>query len=108
MTAINLGGNATGQIDLKPLELLKNLEILTIDDMKLTEVDLSPLENCSKLKFLKLNDNEMESLEITPLFNCKQLTEFEIDRIELTTTLDREIDGWAKGVRKHKKRFRKS
>ena len=106
MTAINLGGNATGQIDLKPLELLKNLEILTIDDMKLTEVDLSPLENCSKLKFLKLNDNEMESLDITPLFDCKQLTEFEIDRIELTTTLDREIDDWQVGIQKHRRKIR--
>ena len=106
LTAVNLGGNETSAIDLSPLSECRDLEILTIDGMKLREVDLSPLENCSKLKFLKLNDNEMSSVDITPLFECKQLIDFEIDRIDLITNLNREIEDWPEGVRKYKRFFK--
>lgn len=108
LSALNLGGNETSTIDLSPLSECKDLKILTIDCMKLKEVNLEPLEGCRKLEFLKLNDNEIESLDITPLFECGSLTDFEIDKVELTTTLNREIEDWPIGVRKHRKRFRKS
>jgi Leucine-rich repeat (LRR) protein len=108
LNALNVGGNKTGRIDLSPLSECRDLKILNIDDMKLTDVDLSPLSGCRELEFLKLNDNELESIDITPLFECDKLDLLEIDRITLTTTLNREIEDWPKGVRKHKKRFRKS
>ena len=107
LTALNLGGNETSTIDLNPLSDCRDLKILTIDNMKLKEVDLSPLEDCNELEFLKLNDNEIESLDITPLIDCAHLTDFEIDGIDLTTTLIREVEDWPEGVRKHKRRFRK-
>jgi Leucine-rich repeat (LRR) protein len=103
-----LGGNKTGKIDLSPLSECRDLKILNIDDMKLTDVDLSPLSGCRELEFLKLNDNELNSVDITPLFECDKLNLLEIDRITLTTTLNREIEDWPKGVRKHRKKFRKT
>lgn len=108
LNALNLGGNETSSIDLKPLSKLRKLKILTIDDMHLKEVDLEPLRNCKKLEFLKLNDNELKTLDVTPLFECQELSDFEIDDIELTTTIDRDIETWPSGLRKHRKKFRKS
>ncbi|MHA2024662.1 MAG: leucine-rich repeat domain-containing protein [Candidatus Thorarchaeota archaeon] len=107
LNALNLGGNLTSEIDLSPLSECRDLKILTIDCMKLTDVDLSPLSGCRELEFLKLNDNELDSIDITPLFECDKLDLLEIDRITLTTTLNREIEDWPKGVRKHKRRIRK-
>lgn len=106
LNAINLGGNHTRVIDLEPLSSLPDLKILTIDNMYLTEVDLSPLKNCTKLEFLKVNDNQIKSIDITPLSECKSLTDFEVDRIDLVTTLELEINDWPEGIRKHRKRIR--
>ncbi|MHA3962303.1 MAG: leucine-rich repeat domain-containing protein [Candidatus Thorarchaeota archaeon SMTZ1-45] len=108
LDALNIGINKTSEIDLSPLSECRDLKILTIDGMSLKEVELSPLKNCTKLEFLKLDDNELISLDVTPLFECKSLTEFPIDKIELTTTLSRSIEEWPEGIRKHRKRFRKS
>jgi hypothetical protein len=74
--------------------------------MHLERLDLYPLKDCLRLEFLKVDDNEFESLDVTPLFDCKSLTNFPIDKIELTSTLKREIEEWPQGVRKHRKRFR--
>ena len=49
----------------------------------------------------------MKSVDITPLFECKSLTKFEVDRIELTTTVDFPIEDWPEGIRKHRKKIRK-
>ncbi len=108
LNALNLGGNETGRIDLKPLSKLRKLKILTIDDMHLKEIDLEPLKNCRILEFLKLNDNELKTLDVTPLLECQELSDFEIDDIALTTTADRDIETWTKGVRKHRKKIRKN
>jgi hypothetical protein len=107
LNALNIGINRTSEIDLSPLAECKDLKILTIDGMNLREIDLSPLKNCTKLEFLKLDDNELISLDVTPLFDCKSLIDFPIDKIELTTTLSREVEDWPEGVRKHTKKFRK-
>lgn len=107
LNALNLGGNMTSEIDLSPLSECRDLKILTIDCMKLTDVDLSPLSGCRELEFLKLNDNELDSVEVSPLFECDKLDLLEIDGIDLTTTLNREIEDWPKGVRKHRRRIRK-
>lgn len=108
LEALNIGINKTSEIDLSPLSECRDLKILTIDGMGLREVELSPLKNCTKLEFLKLDDNELISLDVTPLFECKSLTDFPIDKIEFTTTLSQPIEDWPEGVRKHRKRFRKS
>jgi len=108
LNALNLGGNEIGRIDLTPLSKLRELKILTIDCMKLKELDLEPLKNCKNLEFLKLNDNELKTLDVTPLFGCKKLSDFEIDSIELTTTLDSDSEIWPRGVKKFRKRFRKT
>ena len=108
LTGLNIGQNRTSHIDLSPISGCKDLEVLNIDCMDLREIDLSPLRGFTKLWFLKLEDNDLVSLDITPLFECISLTEFTLDRIELTTTMSRPIEDWPKGVRKHKKKFRKS
>lgn len=105
LTALNLGGNPTSEIGLSPLSECSDLKILTIDDMKLTEVNLHPLSSCRDLEFLKLNDNDLEFVDVTPLFECEKLDLLEIDRIKLTTTLNREVEDWPEGVRKHSKRI---
>jgi hypothetical protein len=107
LNALNFGGNETSEIDLSPLSVCRDLKILTIDCMKLTEVDLSPLRGCRELEFLKLNDNEIDSLDITPLIECEHLTDFEIGWVDLITTSNREIEDWPKGLRKHRRKFRK-
>lgn len=106
LNALNIGLNQTSKIDLSPLAECRNLKILTIDGMKLTGVDLSPLRACTELEFLKLDDNEFETLDITPLFECEKLTEFNVDKIDLITTIPRDIEDWPKGIRKHKKKIR--
>ncbi|MFW9788109.1 MAG: leucine-rich repeat domain-containing protein [Candidatus Thorarchaeota archaeon] len=108
LTGLNIGQNGTSHLNLSPISECKDLEVLNIDDMNLREIDLSPLRGFAKLWFLKLDDNDLVSLDITPLFECKSLTEFTLDRIELTTTMSRPIEEWPKGVRTHKKKFRKS
>ena len=104
--AINIGGNQTQVIDLWPLSSLSELKILTVDKMGLREIDLSPLANCPRLEFLKINDNEIESIDITPLYECKSLTDFEIDNVRLLTTVDRPIEDWPEGIRKHRRKIR--
>ncbi len=108
LTGLNIGMNRTSQLDLSPISECRELEVLNVDSMNLREIDLSPLRGFTKLWFLKLDDNEFTSLDITPLFECESLTEFPIDNVELTTTISREIEDWPKGVRKHRKKFRKS
>ncbi|MHA1422835.1 MAG: leucine-rich repeat domain-containing protein [Candidatus Thorarchaeota archaeon] len=106
LNALNIGINKTSQIDLSPLSECRDLKILTIDGMNLKEIDLSPLSDCIKLEFLKIEDEELKSLDITPLFGCSSLTDFSIGRVELTTTLNRKIEVWPEGIRKHRKRIR--
>lgn len=105
---LDLTVNNLKTIDLKFLSSCTHLTALNLGGMKLKEVDLSPLKFCTELEILQLHDNELESLDITPLFECRDLVDFEIDGIELITSLDREIDQWPEGVRKHRKRFRKN
>ena len=106
LTGLNIGANKTSHLDLGPISECKDLEVLNIDDMNLGEIDLSPLKNFTRLWFLKLNDNELKTLDITPLFECHKLSDFEVDSIELTTTLDVGIGTWPEGIRKHKKKVR--
>ena len=108
LTGLNIGINRTGQLDLSPISECKEMEVLNVDGMNLREIDLSPLRGFTKLWFLKLDDNEFTSLDITPLFECVSLADFQIDNIELTTILSRPIEEWPQGVRKHRKKFRKS
>ncbi len=108
LTGLNIGVNRISQLDLSPISECKDMEVLNIDGMNLREIDLSPLRGFTKLWFLKLDDNEFTSLDITPLFDCVSLTDFQIDNIQLTTTLCRDIEEWPKGVRKHKRKFREN
>jgi len=106
LNALNIGINKTSQIDLSPLSECRDLKILTIDGMNLKEIDLSPLSDCIKLEFLKVEDEELKSIDITPLFGCRALTNFAIGRMELTTTLNRVIGDWPKGIQKHRRKIR--
>ncbi len=70
-------------LDLTPLQELKELEVLSLADNALESIDLTPLQHCQNLRKLHLHENPLKELDLTPLMNLPRLEEVTVKDISI-------------------------